>query len=91
MNVNDKSRSPSESAPPRMEPLARLPVFFPLQGKRVLDVGCGNGYYLWRMRGAGARGVIGIDPNWLFFCQFLVMIHFWKSCKAFSGFITSTS
>lgn len=41
-----------------------------LAGRRVLDVGCGNGYYQWRMLGAGAESVIGIDPNWLFFCQF---------------------
>ena len=41
--------------------------------KSVLDVGCGNGYYQWRMLGAGAESVIGIDPNWLFFCQFQAM------------------
>lgn len=44
-----------------------------LKGKRVLDVGCGNGYYQWRMLGAGADSVIGVDPNWLFFCQFQAM------------------
>ena len=27
----------------------------------VLDVGCGSGYHLWRMWGAGARLVLGID------------------------------
>ncbi len=48
----------------------RVAPHIDLTGKRVLDVGCGNGYYLWRMLGAGANGVIGIDPNWLFFCQF---------------------
>lgn len=42
-----------------------------LRGKRVLDVGCGNGYYQWRMLGAGAESVVGVDPNWLFLCQFL--------------------
>ena len=25
-----------------------------LQGRTVLDVGCGSGYHCWRMRGAGA-------------------------------------
>lgn len=49
---------------------ARVAPHLNLQGKRVLDVGCGNGYYQWRMLGAGAESVIGIDPNWLFFCQF---------------------
>lgn len=49
---------------------ARVAPHLDLHGKRVLDVGCGNGYYQWRMLGAGADSVIGIDPNWLFFCQF---------------------
>ncbi|PAU62825.1 tRNA 5-methoxyuridine(34)/uridine 5-oxyacetic acid(34) synthase CmoB [Pseudomonas sp. PIC25] len=49
---------------------ARVAPHLELHGKRVLDVGCGNGYYQWRMLGAGADSVIGIDPNWLFFCQF---------------------
>ena len=34
-----------------------------LSGRLVLDVGCGNGYYCWRMAGEGARQVIGIDPE----------------------------
>lgn len=42
----------------------------PLHGKRVLDVGCGSGYHCWRMLGAGADEVIGIDPTPLFVVQF---------------------
>ena len=42
----------------------------PLQGRRVLDVGCGSGYHCWRMRGEGAAEVIGIDPTPLFVLQF---------------------
>ncbi len=53
-----------------------------LNGKQVLDVGCGNGYYLWRMLGAGARCAIGIDPNWLFFCQFNAIKHYLPDCNA---------
>lgn len=55
---------------------ARIAPHLDLRGKRVLDVGCGNGYYQWRMLGAGADCVIGVDPNWLFFCQFLAMKHY---------------
>jgi len=44
-----------------------------LAGRRVLDVGCGNGYHCWRMRGAGAREVIGIDPAPLFVAQFAAL------------------
>lgn len=49
----------------------RVSPHLDLTDKRILDVGCGNGYYMWRMLGAGAKTVVGIDPNWLFFCQFL--------------------
>jgi tRNA (mo5U34)-methyltransferase len=47
-----------------------LPHIAPLAGRRVLDVGCGNGYHGWRMVGAGARWVMGIDPNPLFSLQY---------------------
>ena len=41
-----------------------------LEGRRVLDVGCGSGYHCWRMLGEGAAEVIGIDPTPLFVMQF---------------------
>ena len=31
-----------------------------LQNKKVLDVGCGNGYYMWRMLDKGASLVLGM-------------------------------
>jgi tRNA (mo5U34)-methyltransferase len=46
------------------------PHLAPLAGRRVLDVGCGSGYHLWRMRGDGAAFVLGIDPALLYFAQF---------------------
>ena len=48
----------------------------PLHGRTVLDVGCGSGYHCWRMRGAGASRVIGIDPTLLSVIQFQVLRHF---------------
>ena len=35
----------------------------PLSGRVVLDVGCSNGYYGWRMLGAGAGRVLGVEPT----------------------------
>jgi tRNA (mo5U34)-methyltransferase len=46
------------------------PGLDPLEGRRVLDVGCGSGYHCWRMLGDGAAEVIGIDPKPLFVVQF---------------------
>ena len=40
-----------------------------LRGRSVLDVGCGNGYYGWRMLEAGASSVTGIDSSLLFVLQ----------------------
>ncbi len=42
----------------------------PLAGRVILDVGCGNGYYAWRMAGAGASLVVGLDPSRLFEMQY---------------------
>ncbi len=41
-----------------------------LSNQRILDVGCGSGYHLFRMHKSGAKQVIGIDPTALFFYQF---------------------
>jgi tRNA (mo5U34)-methyltransferase len=49
-----------------------------LSDKYVLDVGCGSGYHLWRMRGAGAKFVVGVDPTQLFLMQFNAVKHFIK-------------
>jgi tRNA (mo5U34)-methyltransferase len=53
-----------------------LPHISPLQGRKVLDVGGGNGYHGWRMIGAGAEFVLGIDPTILFVMQYQVMQKF---------------
>lgn len=45
----------------------------PLSGRRVLDVGCGNGYYVLRMLGEGAEQVVGIEPHVLYNMQFLTV------------------
>lgn len=41
-----------------------------MRGHQILDVGCGNGYYGWRMLAAGAEAVLGCDPTLLYLLQF---------------------
>ncbi len=48
----------------------------PLNGRLVLDVGCGNGYHMWRMAGAGAGLVIGLDPFLVYVMQYHAVRHF---------------
>lgn len=48
----------------------RLQPHLAWQDKTVLDVGCGNGYYGYRMLGQGARFVVGLEPYPLYNAQF---------------------
>jgi len=48
----------------------RLVSHVEFRERKVLDVGCGNGYYGWRMLDAGAELVLGLDPFPLFLIQF---------------------
>jgi tRNA (mo5U34)-methyltransferase len=47
-----------------------------LAGRRVLDVGCGNGYYGWRMCAAGAQCVVGVDPTLVYLMQYLAILKY---------------
>ncbi len=54
----------------------RIASHVELAGHAVLDVGAGNGYYGWRMLGAGAELVVGIDPTLVYVMQWLAAAHF---------------
>lgn len=41
-----------------------------LHQRKILDIGCGNGYHGWRMLDSNPELVIGIDPSVLFNMQF---------------------
>ncbi len=47
-----------------------------LRGRRVLDVGSGNGYALLRMAAQGARLALGVDSSWLANWQFAALTRF---------------
>jgi len=53
-----------------------------LEGRQILDVGCGNGYYALEMLKDGAERVLGIDPTVLFVMQFLAIQHFVGQSRA---------
>ena len=56
-----------------------LEPFFNLEGKVVGDIGCNNGYYLFRMLGQNPKKLVGFDPSPLYFMQFKFIDHFVKS------------
>ena len=47
-----------------------LPHLTPLKNRRVLDIGCGNGYHCWRMLEESPSLVLGIEPSALYNLQF---------------------
>ncbi|MGM0633378.1 MAG: tRNA 5-methoxyuridine(34)/uridine 5-oxyacetic acid(34) synthase CmoB [Pseudomonadota bacterium] len=53
-----------------------LPHISPLAGRRVLDVGCGNGYHCFRALEERASLVLGIDPHLPYVMQFWLLRHF---------------
>jgi len=55
---------------------ARIAPHVDLEGAHVLDVGCGNGYYGWRMLETGAASVTGIDPSVLFVLQHAAVAYY---------------
>lgn len=60
-----------------------VPHLTDLNGNRILDVGCGNGYHVFRMLGAGAEVVIGADPSLLFLTQFSCIKKYCPDLNAF--------
>lgn len=50
-----------------------VPHIQSLAGRKVLDVGCGNGYHGWRMLGEGAELVLGVDPTLISVMQYQVV------------------
>lgn len=55
----------------------------PLESRRVLDVGSGNGYYGFRMVEEGAEMVLGIDPHIAYVAQFWLLKHFATEAPVF--------
>ncbi len=52
---------------------------FNLKNRRVADIGCNNGYYMFRMLEDEPKLLVGFDPSPLFKTQFDFINHFIKS------------
>ena len=53
-----------------------FPHLSPLKNRRILDIGCGSGYHIWRMANEQPQLAIGVDPSLLSMSQFLALKHF---------------
>ena len=61
----------------------RISPYLDLNGKQVLDIGSGNGYFGLRMLAAGAELVVGVDPTMVFVMQWLAMQKLSPRLKSF--------
>ncbi|WP_457744545.1 tRNA 5-methoxyuridine(34)/uridine 5-oxyacetic acid(34) synthase CmoB [Sulfurimonas sp.] len=52
---------------------------FDLKDKKVADIGCNNGYYMFRMQEDKPKLLVGFDPSPLYKTQFDFINHFVKS------------
>ncbi len=53
-----------------------LEPHFNLKDKIVGDIGCNNGYYLFRMLGQKPKKLIGFDPSAIYYSQFQFLNHY---------------
>ena len=56
-----------------------LEPHFDLKNKIVGDIGCNNGYYLFRMLTHKPKKLIGFDPSAIYYSQFQFIDHFIRS------------
>jgi len=60
-----------------------LPHLASLRDRRIIDIGCGNGYYCWRMLENFPEVVLGIEPSVLFNLQFQAMKRYLECPNAY--------
>jgi len=53
--------------------------YFNIKDKIVGDIGCNNGYYLFRMMAENPKKLVGFDPSSIPYCQFKFLDHFIQS------------
>ena len=53
--------------------------YFDIKDKIVGDIGCNNGYYLFKMMAEKPKKLVGFDPSSIPYCQFKFLDHFIQS------------
>lgn len=53
--------------------------YLDLEGKEIADIGCNNGYYMFKFLSHSPKSITGFDPYALFKCQFDFINHFAKT------------
>ncbi len=48
----------------------------PLHGRRILDVGSSNGYYMFRMAASEPEMILGVEPYLTFYFQYRLLNHY---------------
>lgn len=56
----------------------------PLTGRRVLDIGSSNGYYLLRMAAQKPQIALGVEPYLTFYFQYLLLQHYARLPEVFA-------
>jgi tRNA (mo5U34)-methyltransferase len=51
----------------------------PLQGKKIMDIGCSSGYHIFRMAGHEPFMVLGLDPMINYHYQYKIIQHYLKN------------
>lgn len=54
-----------------------------LDNKRILDIGCSNGYFMFKMLESQPKYILGVDPSVLFYFQFLAVQKYLQSPKLY--------
>lgn len=52
-----------------------LAPYINLENKRIADVGCNNGFYMFAAQTMNPKEIIGFDPSGLYYCQFHFINH----------------
>lgn len=55
----------------------------PLEGRRILDIGCSSGYYMFKMLEHHPEMILGIDPQLLFYYQFKALQKYIQSDRLY--------